>query len=255
MDLKSVGYALGQPGTLARRLSVQRAATIGSRTSLCQVVVRDTTAPRTDSEPTSGNHTRFGRSRSLLSTTGRIPVLCPRRSDRIRIENDMANVWTKETLPYPVMKVAQKESHIRASATSVMRKLSRSSIASTLSKRSHRSTLLADSSDEIPEQEGEPEERQQDRAQSHDICAPPRPASRGQFSIMTQIHHRRSKRSPSRVCGDLMPGKDEGEGVREAPEGGQMSTEQNEKTIKSRWSSPAALLGSFSSEGFKSLFY
>ena len=253
MDLKPAGYALGQPGTLARRLSVQRPSTIGPRANLFQVIIRDTTAPKTESEP-AGITTRFGRSRSLLSTTGRIPVLCPRRSDRIRIEQDMANFWTKETLPYPVMKLNQKEHNIRASASSVMRKLSRSSIASSISKRtSHRSTPMIESSEEVAESAAEQEDRDGAVTPMEEAYIPPRPASRAQFSIMTQIHSRRSKRSPSRACAEIEGGRMDFGGQQEEDHN-ERSTEQHDKTIKSRWSSPAALLGSFSADGFRGLF-
>ena len=181
LDLRPNGQALGVPGTLARRLSVQRAATIGPRANVYQVVIRDTTAPESEPERPPGPSGRFGRSRSLLSTNGRIPVLCPKRSDRARIEHAMAKVWSKEILPYPVMKTNQKENMIRASASSVMRKLSRSTIANSLSKRtmSHRKTSAAYSGEDSKD-DGFEESQLRPCNQAN---LPSRPESRGQFSI------------------------------------------------------------------------
>ena len=255
MDLKPGGYALGQPGTLARRLSVQRAATIGPRGNFCQVVIKDTTAPKTDAEASSSGHTRFGRSRSLLSSMGRIPVLCPRRSDRARIEHDMAAVWTREALPYPVMRLPPREHHIRASASSAMRKLSRSSIASSLSKRSyHRNHVVADSPNELREGAGEEDESARSKTPTTDAPVPPRPTSRSQFSIVTQIQQRKAKRSMSRVGQEAEASPADIGGPQERDGPAQSSGEACERLTKSRWSSPAAILGSFSAEGFRGLF-
>jgi hypothetical protein len=44
--VKPVGVIFGQAGTLARRLSVQRAATVGNKATMCQVVIRNTHKPQ-----------------------------------------------------------------------------------------------------------------------------------------------------------------------------------------------------------------
>jgi hypothetical protein len=76
------------------------------------------------------------RSQSLL-TTNRIPVLAPSRADRIRLEALLADVWTREILPFPGMTGRARNEHlVRASASSMMRKLSVASIASNFTKRS-----------------------------------------------------------------------------------------------------------------------
>ena len=51
------------------------------------------------------------------------------------MENTLSKVWTKDLIPFPGMG-GRSDHLIRASATSVMRKLSRASIASGFSKRS-----------------------------------------------------------------------------------------------------------------------
>ena len=255
LDLRPNGQALGVPGTLARRLSVQRAATIGPRANVYQIVIRDTTALDGEPEQAAGPNNRFGRSRSLLSTNGRIPVLCPKRSDRARIEHAMAKVWTKEILPYPVMKTHQKENMIRASASSVMRKLSRSTIANSLSKRtmSHRKTSATKSGDDSRD-DGFEESQLRPKTPCNQANLPVRPESRGQFSIMTQMNPRRSKRSPSRAHTETDVGMDELDQSFEEIEVQEPRGARAERSIKSRWSSPAALLGSFSSDGFRGFF-
>lgn len=144
IDVKPIGSVLGQPGTLARRISIQRAATVGPRTNVCQVFIKHTHAMRDGMDQTHPVYQSVSRSQSLLSTN-RIPVLAPRRVERIRMEHDLANVWTKDLLPYPGMSGSRGERLIQASKNSVMRKLSRASMASGLSKRSTSFASVADS--------------------------------------------------------------------------------------------------------------
>jgi hypothetical protein len=98
---------------------------------LCQVIIKNTNAFKESASSASIN-----RSQSLL-TTNRIPVLAPLRADRIRLETLLADVWTREILPYPGMTGRARSEHlVRASASSMMRKLSVASIASNFTKRS-----------------------------------------------------------------------------------------------------------------------
>lgn len=137
LDIKAVGRVLGHPGSLVRRLSMQRAATVGSRPGLCQVIIKNTVSSRDQGEASKADRSgAIGRSQSVVSTTNRVTILAPRRAERVRIEQDMADVWSKELLPYPGMGLQHLEQHIRASASSVLRKLSRSSLAASLGKRS-----------------------------------------------------------------------------------------------------------------------
>lgn len=69
--------------------------------------------------------------------TNRIPVLAPPRAERIRLETLLADVWTREILPYPGMTSRARSEHlVRTSASSMIRKLSVASIASNFTKRS-----------------------------------------------------------------------------------------------------------------------
>ena len=98
---------------------------------LYQVIIKNTNAFKETASSAS-----IKRSQSLL-TTNRIPVLAPSRADRIRLETLLTDVWTKEILPFPGMTGWVRSEHlVRASASSMMRKLSVASIASNFTKRS-----------------------------------------------------------------------------------------------------------------------
>ncbi|KAF2100309.1 hypothetical protein NA57DRAFT_35935 [Rhizodiscina lignyota] len=134
-ELKSFSTAGGQPESMARRMSIQRAATLGPKTTMRQVVIKNTEALHTSGDSTVRDPIPVARSLSHLSTN-HVQTLAPRRADRIRLENALFDVWTKDVLPYPGMASRRTENSIRASANSVMRKLSMASIASNFSKRS-----------------------------------------------------------------------------------------------------------------------
>lgn len=120
-------------GTIARRLSIHRATTVGPKSPLCQVIIKNTSALK-DASASSSN-AAINRSQSLL-TTNRIPILAPSRSDRIRLERLLADVWTKHVLPYPAMTGRSRGEHlVRSSASSMMRKLSVASITSSFSSK------------------------------------------------------------------------------------------------------------------------
>ena len=124
------------PGTLTRRLSIQRAATVHARTNGAQVIIRNTTVVKEDKEGVSDS---LGRSKSMM-TASRVPILAPKRTERARMESSLADVWSRDRLPFPGI----RDNHIRASASSMMRKISRASFSSTFSKISSSTTSFAD---------------------------------------------------------------------------------------------------------------
>lgn len=122
------------PGTIARRISIHRATTVGPRFGLCQVIIKNTSAFK--NVPHSASCTSINRSQSLLMTN-RIPVLAPSRTERTRLETLLSDIWTRDVLPYPGMSSRARNEHpVRASASSMMRKLSVASITSNFTKRS-----------------------------------------------------------------------------------------------------------------------
>lgn len=152
LNIKSLGTVFRKPGmrftsyarcgeltpsgTIARRISIHRATTVGPKSPLCQVILKNTSVIK-EVTPPSTSSSQINRSQSLLTTTARIPVLAPPRGERARLEALLSDVWTRDILPFPGITARSRSEHlVRASASSMMRKLSVVSIASSFSKRS-----------------------------------------------------------------------------------------------------------------------
>jgi hypothetical protein len=135
LDIKSLGPVFGHANSLVRRMSVHRAATLGAKTNTSQVIIKNTQAQKSPDTPPTFSPSTVARSQSLMSAN-HVPILAPRRAERIRLEAILEDVWTKDILPFPGMTNRRVENQIRASANSVMRKLSMASIASNFSRRS-----------------------------------------------------------------------------------------------------------------------
>ncbi|KAF3040591.1 hypothetical protein E8E11_006331 [Didymella keratinophila] len=135
LDIKSLGPVFGHADSLVRRMSVHRAATLGAKTNLTQVIIKNTQAQKPHDTAPTFSPGQVARSHSTLSAN-HIPTLAPRRAERMRLETALEEVWTKDALPFPGMSNRSVENQIRASANSVMRKLSMASIASNFSRRS-----------------------------------------------------------------------------------------------------------------------
>lgn len=135
LEIRSLGPVFGHADSLVRRMSVHRAATLGAKTNTGQVIIKNTQAQKLPDAPPTFSPGVVSRSQSLMSNN-QIPTLAPRRAERIRLETMLEEVWTKDMLPFPGMSSRKVENQIRASANSVMRKLSMASIASNFSRRS-----------------------------------------------------------------------------------------------------------------------
>ncbi|KAI0911815.1 hypothetical protein F4823DRAFT_584306 [Ustulina deusta] len=135
LHIKSLGTVFRKPGSVARRLSIHRATTIGPKSPLCQVVLKNTSAVK-DTTPTN-LPSPINRSQSLLTTNSRIPVLAPSRAERARLEALLADVWSRKILPYPgITSRSRNEHRVRSSASTMMRKLSAASLTNPFAKRS-----------------------------------------------------------------------------------------------------------------------
>ncbi len=148
-------------GSMARKISIHRATTIGPKSPLYQVILKNTSATTKDppptSSPTNPSSLLINRSQSLLTTNARVPVLAPPRAERARLEALLADVWTRDVIPFPGIIVNNGagggSGHlVRASASSVMRKLSAVSIAGGFARRSASWASL---------QGGQPQQQQQ----------------------------------------------------------------------------------------------
>ncbi|KAB5563548.1 hypothetical protein GE09DRAFT_1220097 [Coniochaeta sp. 2T2.1] len=144
LPIKALGTVFGKQGTIARRISVHRATTVGPKTPLCQVILKNTSVVR-DATPSSSasssshdsSSTSINRSMSLLATAAnnRIPVLAPPRGERARLEAMLQDVWTRDVLPFPGITARSRSEYlVKASASNMMRKLS------AVGRRSHSST-------------------------------------------------------------------------------------------------------------------
>ncbi|KAM3483745.1 hypothetical protein MY8738_002795 [Beauveria namnaoensis] len=130
-DIKSFGSVFGKPGSIARRISIHRATTLGARLPHNQVILKNTSVKDNTSTTLPIN-----RSQSLLSTQ-KTPVLAPDRSERARLEALVSDVWSRWALPFPGMSIrSRSEQLMRVSASSVMRKFSASGFANSIGRKS-----------------------------------------------------------------------------------------------------------------------
>lgn len=141
LDLKSLGPVYGHADSFARRLSIQRAATVGTRSATCQVIIRHTANLVEGEDQRSDIAHAINRSQSLLSTH-RVSVLAPKRSERIRLEHCLSDVWSRDIIPFPGMTANRGGNIIRASAGSLVRRLSRASMHGPFSRRSTSITVI-----------------------------------------------------------------------------------------------------------------
>ncbi|KAK4147627.1 uncharacterized protein C8A04DRAFT_33791 [Dichotomopilus funicola] len=144
LNIKALGTVFRKPGTMARKISVHRATTIGPKSPLCQVILKNTSAAKdTHNSNNSGVNSPINRSQSLLShnnsnsnPSARIPVLAPERAERARLEALLSDVWTRNVLPFPGITTRSRSEHlVRASASSMMRKLSAVNITGSFGRR------------------------------------------------------------------------------------------------------------------------
>jgi len=130
-EMCSVGKAFGKPGSFVRRMSVHRTATVGPTTDLNQVIIKNTQSAKEAVETASTTSLQIPRSQSVV-TPSHVQTLATRRAERVRLESLLADVWTKDLLPYPGM-TPRRSDPIRASANHVIRKFSMASITSNFS--------------------------------------------------------------------------------------------------------------------------
>ncbi|GAB7355167.1 hypothetical protein MBLNU459_g5734t2 [Dothideomycetes sp. NU459] len=102
---------------------------------LNQVIIKHTQALRESSSNSSTSSLPMPRSNSVM-TPSHVPILAPLRNKRIKLELALADVWTKDVIPYPGMGSRRAEHLIRDTANDLIRKLSMVSITSNFSKRS-----------------------------------------------------------------------------------------------------------------------
>ncbi|KAL2885913.1 RhoGEF domain-containing protein [Ceratocystis lukuohia] len=133
LEIKSLGAIFGKPGTVSHRISIHRASTIGPKSQMCQVILKNTCVLK---EAKATNGTSINRSHSLLASNNRIAVLAPTRAERARLETMLSDIWSKEVLPFPGMTARARSEHVvRSTTSSMIRRLSVASITSTFTRR------------------------------------------------------------------------------------------------------------------------
>ena len=105
-SISPIGEAIGKPGSVLRSIAMKDIASTRQ-----QIVIQNTILER------AGNIASTIRERMIY------PILAPKRSDRVRIEEDIENAGCRET---PKDHVLSRNKLLRASASSLLRKLSRS---------------------------------------------------------------------------------------------------------------------------------
>ncbi|KAK2593123.1 hypothetical protein QQS21_009172 [Conoideocrella luteorostrata] len=135
LGLKSLGTVAGKSGPVIRQLSIRRATTISPKPALYQVILRNTSGLGNTNGTTSAPLS-INRSHSLLAARARITYLSPSRTERARLEALLADVWSREILPFPgIATRSRSERLVRTSASTVIRKLSVSSITNSFVRR------------------------------------------------------------------------------------------------------------------------
>lgn len=239
-----------------RRLSIQRAATVGSRSNVSQVIITNTSALKEYRHKETSASYSISRSKSL-PMGNRVLVLAPKRADRMRMECILTDVWTRDLLPYPGMSPNRGEHLIRTSASSMIRRLSRASKSSSLKKRSGSHTAL--DFDRIPPYHINGESSVTEGTHG-------RPTTNFPYGRHLSRTHDESAKSPS--CVGSPPGTNSGQGFggwkeqasksRQCPETN-MKTEGNgtldlrlSKKASRKRSNPKMLLKAFSSDTIRS---
>ena len=94
-------------------------------------IIKNThTIVRDGDDPSRHQEATLSRSTSAASL-GDHPILAPERSARIVLEAFMADVWTRDKLPYPAMKTARGTQVLRSSASNIIRRLSKTGASGT----------------------------------------------------------------------------------------------------------------------------
>ena len=261
-NIRPIGSIFDITASLTRNFPT-RAATVNPRTSVTQVIIKNTYALKETGDTQQSGVISISRSQSLFSSS-RIPVLAPRRADRIRMEQSLAEVWTRELLPYPGMGASRGEQIIRASASSVMRKLSMASIATSFTIRSVSLVSLAEQTPRSERAEREPITGMDG---AYDTALPPMPAVNVSYSSRSRYRAVQQVIPPLRVSSLRRIGRSKS--AKGYPQPGRNRSATNQvnhgtsedasvdavrHTEHGRWSRPGGLLKSISTYGMRGWF-
>lgn len=123
LELKPLGTMVGQPNNPTRRSSIHGSLTMTMCPEIVHLIVKGTRAPPHPGQVPKPEEPVVTRSQSLM-ITDRTAILAPKRQERVRIERSLSDIWTRDVLPYPGMSLGKGDHLIRASAGSLMTRLS-----------------------------------------------------------------------------------------------------------------------------------
>jgi hypothetical protein len=122
-DIKPVGDVFGRPGTLARHQSLMRGGSSSSLESDGQYVVINNFLFADD----ANGSTNPKRSYSALNFNGLVPTVNLKRGERNRAEAKLADVWTRDLIPF---NATRSKPHKEPSGATIRRRLSMLSLLS-----------------------------------------------------------------------------------------------------------------------------
>ncbi|KAI5785928.1 hypothetical protein EDC01DRAFT_631836 [Geopyxis carbonaria] len=132
-DIKPVGDVFGRPGTLARHQSLHRGGS-SPLESDGQYIVINNLLSSTDPH---GTDPTMMKNHNTSNINGIVPTVNLKRSERNRIESRLADVWTRDSIPF---NATRPKTQREPNATMIMRRLSMLSLLSGSTRRSVQST-------------------------------------------------------------------------------------------------------------------
>lgn len=133
LDAKTLGAALKSPDSSVRKHSIRRATTVPPKVQLFQVILKNTSSEKGESQSLS-RQLSIGRSHSVLKAS-RVPIIAPSRGDRARLESLISDVCTRDMLISSTLSPRNRTERIRPSASAMMRKINVPSLSSTFGRR------------------------------------------------------------------------------------------------------------------------
>ncbi|OXV09890.1 hypothetical protein Egran_02346 [Elaphomyces granulatus] len=154
LQLSPLDRVHGPSALLTRRSSLRsEAPPMSLKLQLEQVIIKKTHLPFHDEEVRQIHDGEIERSRSLVMASSPT-ILAPRRQDRVKLERHIADIYTRDVLPYPGMVLA-KGDYLYRSPGSLMRKIS---FRTPFSRRSTTGTTKsASAGSDTKEEDGMPE--------------------------------------------------------------------------------------------------
>lgn len=112
-DIRSIGEAVGRPGTLARHQSLHRNASASALECNGRYIIINSLLSSTDPSYSSDKPIKRSYSAPTVNDRSGVPIINLKRSERNQIEAKLEDVWTKELLPYNATQVVKEPNGIK----------------------------------------------------------------------------------------------------------------------------------------------